>query len=502
MPLARPGKNIVGTADTPNVYMSPGTYSRVFSAYDSLGKNIARMGDEFAYAGFRLDAAERQDEIVKGEIEYGRMYNEHRASQLQDPDYASWPEKFDDWSKQAAARIIAQTKHPGARNKLADILEVYKNSYGKQTIVSASRLKNAEIRSRLPALVGKYVNDSVELDDKNVKEKRKELHQELLVFQSTGTIFSGEVDDYLADFDKGIGPVREARIFENAYGQVASIINSIPQDNIDPDLVEARRHKADLAVDNLALALDRPQRNDLTAIVKRHFDALEAEAIMRRKKAEAAAEEEIWDLARNGDIKGIDDKIDSYPFDADWKKKQFSDANSAANLVINKNTNPYTTRLDNTKYWNIFNRVLNEPDKVSEDDMKAGVGKWWTIEDYKELSNMKYKDDEALKTPQAKMYFDILENMADADDITIEEWHDANNKLSSYIRTNPDAAPKDLAERFEYIIHPATMGLLEKMIKTITSTYTAGLRPYMEEESGIIKRLPDESIKEYLARTK
>jgi len=459
--LVKTQKSIVRTAETPGVYMSPGTYSRQFAAAESLGRQISNLGAEFADAGYRLDRTERYDEFAKGQIAYRKMYNEHLANQLADPEYAEWPQKYDQAHKEFASQYLDGVRHPGARKDLEEIFDYFHSGNRLVILTEASKRKTTESRGRIPAIIDDYIQRAAEAPAKKTNEIRKLMQAQLEGMEANGTINEGELYSAIDTFDKGIEPVREARIFANA----AELIKQIPT-----------REQAERYIDDVLVhALKREQRNDLQAIVNRRFDMQEAQAKQKIDADKDKAEEEIWDIARAGNLNGISDRIDSFPFEPEWKEQQLSKAHSAANLIIKRDANPYTTRLNDEKYWQMFNRILDDPENITDDQMRDGVGKFWTINDYKEFRNMKLDDKDELRTPQAKTYFAALDTIYTNGKMTLEQWDNANRQMSAFFRKKPDASPKEIAECYDEIIKPYIRDRLSKFFDWIRKIAVGGL---------------------------
>ena len=247
--------------------------------------------------------------------------------------------------------------------------------------------------------------------------------------------------------------------------------------------------------------------------LKKNYLAQKTFADYQQKTAleaqQAAAEEEIWDIARTGDVNGVADKIDMYQFDAEWKKKQLGDAMRTANLLKEDKPNPYTTVSDPAKYWSNYTKVLKDPDSMTTAEITAMVPDVCGINQVKEILNLKKtKEDDPLKSPQAAMYIKALSDihLNKSFDMMADDWDRANRALINHIEKNPDDTPEQLSKFYNSLIDPYIRSGFSKWWEKWSGRAkwlaVGNLAEAGKATKGIAKRKQGETIAEYLARTK
>ena len=440
------------TTGTPNVPVPENIFAGQSQALQHLGSNIQRMGWNIGQAARRSEYENYIDEYETGQIDYFNFIAEKESARAEDTDYANHGVRFNKERKSFAEDYLNSVKNSRAKKRLAAYFE--RHGLQKEINVSnnARSLMIQQIDARQPALqkinINEYLNEGQVGPRKKIRAAYiKDLKEHFI----KGYASQEWVDEQLRQRSIGLG--------KEAIKRDPALALDLLEGG-DVDVLMSREDKELLTPDDI----DGLRQDARREISFRKIQGNKAEI-----EAKAKYSEQVWDIARTGDVNGVEDLIDTFfpnqvlfadgASVADFKKELASGAHLTANRLSKGKSSPYTTRQDEPAYYEISTRLLNDPSSVSDQEIDAGVPHRWTTADREKLrKDKKTTENAAFQEFPAKQYLDSFDNLV------FEEASESlkgmifytmgKRALMDFAVDSPDATPKQWAEEYSEIIEP------------------------------------------------
>jgi len=457
--IAGPPKRAPRVAPSIAGSINPNMFAGESEAMMRMGANIQRAGGQFGDFLMRRRYADYANQVNDGKLALQQFNSDFEERLATDTDYETQANRYDQELKQFSEDYLNKVKSPKAKNELTRDFAFYGDKKELGIFTEARKKIIRKIDASQPELIKINVGAGLDvaLDDDIEAERvrikiRDSYKKDLDSHVAAGIMTREKADFWMHERARAIGleairrsPETAAEVFEG--GDIDVLMCKDDLKLLDQVDIEYLRNRAASQVNFTQLQQKK---------------ALEA--------GQAQAEEEIWDIARTGDVNGVADKIDTYPFDAEWKKKQLGDAMRTANLLKEDKPNPYTTVSDPEKYWTNYTKVLIDPDSMTNAEITAMVPDICGITQAQSILNLKKtKEDDPLKSPQAKMYLKGLEDLHLVKDLmNAVQWDKANRALMNHIEKNPDEPPEKLYSFYKQLVDPYVKAKWKKVLEWLS----------------------------------
>lgn len=192
-----------------------------------------------------------------------------------------------------------------------------------------------------------------------------------------------KIDALQAKFDAQVAKEAELATRELEEAAEAQLFIDIREQAMTFKILE----EAQTFIDSQSAVLERVQRNDIHAQVKRKFGFREAEIKEQTEQQQKKDRQGILNLFIANNYVNIDDSINATSLDPEEKEGWISKADRRAKAFNKDEIDPFLLTEPKT-YFELRRRIAADPQSVTENELAKAVGDGISINDYEKLLNM------------------------------------------------------------------------------------------------------------------
>lgn len=354
------------TTEVGSIKISPTAFQGEFAARQGLERAIGQGAVSLVK---NMENLQRTTELANAQVSYDQQFRAFQATELTNPDHVGSTARFDKFHIDTSGAITGAMKNGRARRQADTYFRGLQSRRGTAVQADAFRRQAAEAQALITPNLESYAQQFTDARTEGEQQEILSAADTYLELLHTGDpddpsvpgnlLNSAQLIQRQEEWDNILEETTRADAFVKARDTAMSF---------------ATVEDAVGFVDSLTGVLDRPDREDLLAQVKRQFSAREAEETEALEAQQIVDRQSILDRFIAKEYENIDVFINSLSLDVP-EKLSWIEKSEARTKAINEGKEDPFLQTDSATYFETYRKIQADPDSVSEDDLADLVGK-------------------------------------------------------------------------------------------------------------------------------